>query len=123
MAERVRFTIDGRPAQAEAGTSVLAALWNDGRRAVRTSVSGEARGPLCGMGTCFECRVTIDGEPHRRSCLEPVREGMAVASSSRGAPDLHAPVIPRDPGETGPEESAGVADPSSPDSKLGSSSG
>ena len=28
------------------------------------------------MGTCFECRVTIDGEPHRRACLEPVREGM-----------------------------------------------
>ena len=46
---------------------------------MRTSVSGEARGPLCGMGACFECRVTIDGEPHRRACLETVREGMDVA--------------------------------------------
>jgi NADPH-dependent 2,4-dienoyl-CoA reductase/sulfur reductase-like enzyme len=79
MPERVRFTVDGRPAEADAGVSLLAALWNAGRRAVRTSVGGEPRGPLCGMGTCFECRVTIDGEPHRRSCLEPVREGMAVA--------------------------------------------
>lgn len=78
MAERARFTVDGRPAEAEAGTSLLAALWNAGRRAVRTSVSGEARGPLCGMGTCFECRVTVDGEPHRRACLEVVREGVRV---------------------------------------------
>ncbi len=85
MPERVRFTIDGRPAEADAGSSLLAALWNTGRRAVRTSVGGEPRGPLCGMGTCFECRVTIDGEPHRRSCLEPVREGMAVGLSSSAA--------------------------------------
>jgi len=101
MPERVRFTLDGRPAEAEGGTSLLAALWNAGRRAVRTSVSGEARGPVCGMGTCFECRVTIDGEPHRRACLETVHEGMEVL------------VIPRDAGWTGPEESA-VSAPAGP---------
>jgi NADPH-dependent 2,4-dienoyl-CoA reductase/sulfur reductase-like enzyme len=58
------------------------------------------------MGTCFECRVTIDGEPHRRACLEPIREGMDVL------------VIPSvDAGWTGPEESAGPpADPSHADS-------
>jgi predicted molibdopterin-dependent oxidoreductase YjgC len=78
MAERVRLVIDGRAVDAEPGTSVLAALWNAGRRAVRSSASGERRGALCGMGTCHECRVTIDGVPHRRSCLESVREGMEV---------------------------------------------
>jgi len=30
------------------------------------------------MGICFECRVTVDGDPHRRACLEPVRDGMEV---------------------------------------------
>ncbi len=84
MAERARFTIDGRPAEAEAGESLLAALWNAGRLAVRTSARGEPRGPLCGMGTCFECRVSVDGEPHRRACLEPVRDGMAVATLGPG---------------------------------------
>jgi predicted molibdopterin-dependent oxidoreductase YjgC len=74
----VRLTIDGRAVEAEAGTSVLAALWNAGLRAVRPSVSGEGRGALCGMGTCQECRVTIDGTPHRPSCLAIVREGMEV---------------------------------------------
>jgi NADPH-dependent 2,4-dienoyl-CoA reductase/sulfur reductase-like enzyme len=106
MPERVRFTLDGRPAEAEGGTSLLAALWNAGRRAVRTSVSGEARGPLCGMGACFECRVTIDGEPHRRACLATVRKGMDV-------------VIPRDAGWTGPEESAVSAPADPPRSSVG----
>jgi D-hydroxyproline dehydrogenase subunit alpha len=79
MTERVRFTLAGRHVEADADASLLATLWNCGTRAVRTSVSGAPRGPLCAMGTCFECRVTVDGEPHVRACLTRVREGMAVA--------------------------------------------
>ena len=61
-----------------ADRSLAAALFNAGHLATRQSVSGEPRGPLCGMGICFECRVIIDGVPQRRACLEPVRQGMAV---------------------------------------------
>ena len=82
MAERVRITVDGRPVEAAAGASLLAALWNAGVRAPRASVSGFPRGPLCGMGACFECRVTIDGQPHRRSCVETPREGMDVRTGA-----------------------------------------
>jgi sarcosine oxidase subunit alpha len=78
MSERVRLVVDGRPVEAEIGTSVLAVLWNEGLRTVRTSVEGEGRGPLCGMGTCHECRVTIDGVAHQRSCFVVVGEGMEV---------------------------------------------
>jgi predicted molibdopterin-dependent oxidoreductase YjgC len=78
VADRVRISVDGRPVEVDAGLSVLAALWNAGGTALRRSVSGEERGPLCGMGVCHECRVTIDGVAHRRSCLEAVREGMEV---------------------------------------------
>lgn len=80
MTDTVRLVVDGRPLEAEAGTTLLAALWNAGLRALRTSVSGEPRGPLCGMGTCFECRVAVDGVAHVRACLTPVREGMRVAT-------------------------------------------
>jgi NADPH-dependent 2,4-dienoyl-CoA reductase/sulfur reductase-like enzyme len=86
MTERVRFTIDGRAAEAEPGVSLLAALWNAGARALRTSVTGEARGPLCGMGTCFECRVTLDGVPHVRACLTPVCAGLDVRLGAAGPP-------------------------------------
>jgi predicted molibdopterin-dependent oxidoreductase YjgC len=80
MPERVRLTVDGHALEAEAGLSVLAALWNADVRHLRSSVAGESRGALCGMGTCFECRVTIDGEPDRRACREVVREGMVVGT-------------------------------------------
>ena len=73
-----RITVDGRELVVAPGTSLLAALWNAGVLALRRSAAGEARGALCGMGTCFECRVTVDGVPHRRSCAEPVRDGMEV---------------------------------------------
>lgn len=74
----VRLTLDGREVGVAAGITVAAALEIFGRPAPRRSPSGEPRGPLCGMGTCFECRVTIDGRPHQRSCRVPCREGMRV---------------------------------------------
>ena len=50
----------------------------NGVHAFRRSVTGELRGPLCGMGICFECRVTIDGEQHCRSCQTVCENGMDV---------------------------------------------
>ena len=37
--------------------------------AFRTSVTGEARAPLCGMGICHECRITLDGDDHQLACM------------------------------------------------------
>ncbi len=78
MAETIRISVNGTPHQVPADVSLAAALLGAGYPAFRRSVAGESRGPVCGMGTCFECRVTIDGVPARRACLEPVREGMEV---------------------------------------------
>ncbi|HTY41482.1 MAG TPA: FAD-dependent oxidoreductase [Thermoanaerobaculia bacterium] len=86
MPERVRLTVDGRGIPADADATVAAALGNAGVDAWRTSVSGEKRGALCAMGICFECRVTVDGEAHRRACLERVRDGMAVATGGSPPP-------------------------------------
>ena len=81
MAERLRIRIDGVEHEVAAGTSVAAALWNTGARGFRRSVGGQLRAPLCGMGTCFECRVSIDGRPGRRSCQTPCRDGMEVRTA------------------------------------------
>jgi sarcosine oxidase subunit alpha len=80
-APSVAFSIDGEPHRARAGTSVAAALVNAGRWTFRHSVSGEARGPLCGMGICHDCRVSIDGVAHRRACLVPLADGMVVRTT------------------------------------------
>ena len=77
----VRLVIDGVEVEAAAGTSVAAAILSRGGAAawhVRRSVSGAARGPLCGMGICFECRATVDGLTHVKTCQLPVRAGMEV---------------------------------------------
>lgn len=50
--------------------------------ATRVSVAGEPRGPLCGMGVCFECRVMIDGLPsYQRSCQLLCKPGMKVVTN------------------------------------------
>ena len=78
----VTITLDGRPLRVDSSISVAAALLGAGARTVRRSVTGAERAPLCGMGTCHECRVTIDDVPHRRSCLVTVFEGMRVTTSA-----------------------------------------
>ncbi|MFJ3053489.1 (2Fe-2S)-binding protein [Pseudomonas nitroreducens] len=71
------LTLDGRPLRVVAGTTVAAALALGGDGTTRTSVSGQRRAPLCGMGICQECRVTIDGQ-RRLACQTLCREGMQV---------------------------------------------
>jgi len=77
MAERCAISVDGRPLTAEVGESLAVALLREGVLAFRASRSGQHRAPLCAMGTCYECLVTVDGR-QVRACLEPVRAGMAV---------------------------------------------
>lgn len=65
----------------EPGTTVAAAILNAGVDHFRTSVTGSERGPLCGMGICFECRVTINGISNQRSCTLLAENGMEVTTS------------------------------------------
>jgi len=78
--EVVRVTIDGRVVSVPRGTTVAGAIMMQGIWRFRRSVTGEARGPLCGMGICYECRVTIDGRAHSKSCQIECRDGMEVVS-------------------------------------------
>jgi len=78
MSETVWLLINGVAVTMPAGSMVSAAIMKTGVVAFRRSATGEPRGPLCGMGICFECRVTIDGEAHCRSCQTVCREGMDV---------------------------------------------
>jgi hypothetical protein len=73
--------INSKPVRVERGTTVATAILVAGDTAFRTSVTGQPRGPLCGMGICFECRVTIDGLAHARSCQIVCEDGMKVATT------------------------------------------
>ena len=78
MPERVTLKVNEVPVSVPAGSMVAAAVLEAGVSSFRRSVSGEARGPLCGMGICFECRVNVNGVAHVRSCQTLCENGMDV---------------------------------------------
>jgi sarcosine oxidase subunit alpha len=81
MSEPVRIIVNGEPLEVAAGSTIAGALLSIGVNLFRKSVSGEPRGPLCGMGICFECRVTVNGQPHVRACQALCRNGMNVRTN------------------------------------------
>ena len=88
----IEFLLDDKTVRCPEGLTVAAALLRLGRRANRTTPRlGAPRPPFCGMGICFDCVLVVDGRPGIRSCLEPVRPGMRVATQQgasrlRGSP-------------------------------------
>jgi D-hydroxyproline dehydrogenase subunit gamma len=78
MTEPVQLRINGIPVTVQTGTIVAAAIARSGATRFRKSISKQPRGPLCGMGICMECRVTINGQPHCRSCQTLCEPGMEV---------------------------------------------
>ena len=76
----LRLRVNGQPVNVAPGTTVASAVLIAGIP-TRQSVTGEPRGPLCGMGICFECRATIDDVQHQRSCQVLCAEGMKVRTT------------------------------------------
>lgn len=82
MSDDVVLTVDGVVILAPRGATVAAAVARAGVTVFRPSVGGEPRAPLCGMGVCFECRVTINGRRQARSCLIVCETGMEVSTGA-----------------------------------------
>jgi hypothetical protein len=79
MLSNITLTVNGAPVVVPQGATVAVAMAIAGAPC-RTSVSGEPRGPLCGMGICFECRVTINGIAHCRSCQTECAPEMKIST-------------------------------------------
>lgn len=82
MTNDVTILVNGVPRRVGSSATVAAALLSLGITAFRRDLGGAPRAPICGMGTCHECRVTIDGVTEVRSCLVGVRDGMRVETAS-----------------------------------------
>jgi len=82
LMDEIQLFVNGATVSVPAGTMVSTAVAIAGVTRLRRSVTGEPRGPLCGMGICFECRVTIDGREHCRSCQVPCAAGMQVRTDA-----------------------------------------
>ena len=80
MSDAVTLRVNGNSGTVPAGAMGSTAIAAAGADLFRRSVTGQPRGPLCGMGVCFECRVTVDGRQHVRSCQTPCASGMEVST-------------------------------------------
>lgn len=79
----VEIIVDGHSVRAFEGESVASALLAAARRALRTTMRrGEPRGLDCGIGVCFDCVMTVDGQPGVRTCQTMVPDGMRVDSQA-----------------------------------------
>ncbi|MGC4377144.1 (2Fe-2S)-binding protein [Fictibacillus sp. Mic-4] len=86
MPERntVHFTFDGKTYKGFEGETIAAALLASGVRTLRVHEEiGTPRGIYCNIGHCFECRVTVNGQPGVRSCLTEIKDGMVIESGKR----------------------------------------
>lgn len=78
---KVTFTFDGKEYTGNEGDTIASALLANGVRTLRAhEETGTPRGIYCNIGHCYECRVTVDDVRGVRACLEPIAEGMNVAS-------------------------------------------
>jgi sarcosine oxidase subunit alpha len=77
-----KLSVNGRSVEVPNGAMVSGAVAIAGVTTFRRSVTGQPRAPLCGMGICFECRVTINGRPHAKSCQIPAEDGMEVRTDA-----------------------------------------
>lgn len=77
--------IDGQPARALVGDTVLTAVLTHHARLRRHERTGDPHAGFCLMGACQDCWVQLDDPaapdgrgPRLRACSTPVQAGMAV---------------------------------------------
>ncbi len=78
MTALISVTINDHITEVNPGISVAAAIALSGNPVTRISVTGQTRAPVCGMGICMECRVSIDGLAQQLACQTLCLEGMQI---------------------------------------------
>lgn len=86
MPDQITISINAGSVSVPSGVTVAAAIAMAGSIITRRSVGGATRAPLCGMGVCQECRVTIDGRQHQLSCQTLCADGMHIVTAGEAAP-------------------------------------
>ena len=74
----VAFEVDGAPASALEGDTLLTALLASGRRVRQSEFGGETRAGFCLMAACQDCWVWTAAGERLRACSTPVAAGMRI---------------------------------------------
>jgi len=77
----IAITMDGAVVEGLEGQSIAGVLMGTGMLAWRfTSSANRPRGVFCGIGVCFDCLVTVNGQPDVRACQRRAVAGDTVLS-------------------------------------------
>lgn len=76
----VPFTLDGQPASALAGDTLLTAILTQCGQLRRNEFSGEARAGFCMMGACQDCWIQTASGERLRACSTLIAPGMDLCT-------------------------------------------
>lgn len=77
----MKITVNGRPVEARPGQTVAAVLLTNGHPSWRTTRHhSRPRGLFCGIGTCHDCLVVVNGTPDVRACQRTIHEGDTITT-------------------------------------------
>jgi predicted molibdopterin-dependent oxidoreductase YjgC len=83
--EAVPFTLDGEPASALAGDTVLTAVLTQCGQLRRNEFSGQPRAGFCMMGACQDCWISTSEGDRFRACSTFIAPGMTLVTGRNGA--------------------------------------
>ena len=83
MSSPLTISVDGTPTDGRPGQTIAGVLLTSGRSAWRrTSRASAPRGLFCGIGVCFDCLVTVNGDRDVRACQRRANDGDVVETQS-----------------------------------------
>lgn len=77
-----KIQVDNESMDAYPGETLASVIVNGRGIGYRTALNGEARGPICNMGVCYECSVHVEGQGNVRACMTQVEAGMIVHTNT-----------------------------------------
>ncbi|NVO24002.1 (2Fe-2S)-binding protein [Donghicola mangrovi] len=78
----IAFHLDGEPASALSGDTVLTAILLVRPHLCRAEFGPEGRAGFCLMGACQDCWVWQENGPRLRACSTELAEGMRLLTSA-----------------------------------------
>lgn len=82
--DKILVQVNGKNVTAHQGETIAAVLLAAGIRVFHHAEDGTPRGVYCGIGRCFSCLVTVDGQSGVRACVTQARPGMQVETAIEG---------------------------------------
>lgn len=82
-AGQLRILVDGESTPCTPGETLAAAILS--ARDWIASDRVRRYGVYCGIGTCFECVVEVDGQAGIRACMTPAADGQRVVTDRKAA--------------------------------------